>query len=192
MRWHFRITSAVRRVLYYSFQYIRLGFKVRTYNYSVLLNYPDFENPNTIKVEKEDGVWWRLSRGRGHPSGPPQAVNEVIRLPNQLDGRSEVWWNAYSANGSVESRIVYCNFGTAEDFKILDEMGISIEGAIVLIRYGALVRSEKVMEAERRGAIGAILYSDPAQYATSSKNIVSCSGFSPQTHPSLCLVLMEY
>ncbi|EPB79959.1 PA domain protein [Ancylostoma ceylanicum] len=156
-------------------EYIRLGFKVRTYNYSVLLNYPDFENPNTIKVEKEDGVWWRLSRGRGHPSGPPQAVNE------QLDGRSEVWWNAYSANGSVEGRIVYCNFGTAEDFKTLDEvkrslgfpvnMGISVKGAIVLIRYGALVRSEKVMEAERRGAIGAILYSDPAQYASSSKNI---------------------
>lgn len=56
-------------------------------------------------------------------------------------------------------------------------MGISVEGAIVLIRYGALVRSEKVIEAERRGAIGAILYSDPAQYASSSKNIVSCSFF---------------
>ncbi|VDM75535.1 unnamed protein product [Strongylus vulgaris] len=96
-------------------KYVQLGFKVKTYNYSVLLNYADFENPNTIKVEKEDGTWWRLSRGCGHPSGPPQAVNE------QLDGRSEVWWNAYSANGSVVGRIVYCNFGTAEDFRTLDE-----------------------------------------------------------------------
>ncbi|KAK6759989.1 hypothetical protein RB195_021502 [Necator americanus] len=145
-------------------EYARLKFKVKTYNYSVLLNYPDFENPNTIKVEKEDGIWWRLSRGRGHPSGPPQAVNE------QFDGRSELWWNAYSANGTVEGRMVYCNFGTAEDFKTLAEMGISIDGAIVLMRYGALVRSEKVEEAERRGAIGVILYSDPAQYVTSSKN----------------------
>ncbi|ETN79297.1 hypothetical protein NECAME_02723 [Necator americanus] len=49
-------------------------------------------------------------------------------------------------------------------------MGISIDGAIVLMRYGALVRSEKVEEAERRGAIGVILYNDPAQYVTSSKN----------------------
>ncbi|ETN79296.1 hypothetical protein NECAME_02722 [Necator americanus] len=63
-------------------EYARLKFKVKTYNYSVLLNYPDFENPNTIKVEKEDGIWWRLSRGRGHPSGPPQAVNEVVYRPS--------------------------------------------------------------------------------------------------------------
>ncbi|CAJ0590177.1 unnamed protein product [Cylicocyclus nassatus] len=160
-------------------EYIRLGFTVKTYNYSVLLNYADFERPNTVEVEEEDGTWLRLSRGRGHPSGPPQAVNE------HLDGRSEVWWNAYSANGSVEGRIVYCNFGTFEDFRILEEMGISVNGAVVLIRYGGLVRSEKVIEAEKRGAIGAILYSDPAQYVTSNKNATfpnssSLPGFAAQ------------
>ncbi|KHJ96284.1 PA domain protein [Oesophagostomum dentatum] len=142
-----------------SLKYIRLGYKVKTYNYSVLLNYPDFEHPNTVKVMNGDGTWWRLSRGRGHSRGPPQAVNE------QLDGRSEVWWNAYSANGTVEGRVVYCNFGTVEDFRTLHEMGINVEGAIVLMRYGALARSEKVVEAEKRGAIGVILYSDPAQHS---------------------------
>ncbi|KAE9415578.1 hypothetical protein Angca_005264 [Angiostrongylus cantonensis] len=38
------------------------------------------------------------------------------------------------------------------------------------MRYGALVRSEKVAEAEKRGAIGAILFSDPALYMSSRTN----------------------
>ncbi|KAJ1370258.1 Aminopeptidase naaladl1 [Parelaphostrongylus tenuis] len=59
-------------------EYRKLGFKVDTYNYSVLLNYPDFENANTVMVERNDGVWWRLSHGRGLPRGPQRAVNEVI------------------------------------------------------------------------------------------------------------------
>ncbi|KAJ1364692.1 Aminopeptidase naaladl1, partial [Parelaphostrongylus tenuis] len=88
----------------------------------------------------------------------------------QKDGRSEVWWNAYSANGSVEGRIVYCNFGTPRDFKTLEENGIDVNGSIVLMRYGGLVRSEKVAEAEKRGAIGAVLFSDPAHYMSSSNN----------------------
>ncbi|KAK5967325.1 hypothetical protein GCK32_020999 [Trichostrongylus colubriformis] len=70
--------ALIRRL---SEEYERLGFSVKTYNYSVLLNYPDFENPNTVEVEKEGSLWWRLSRGRGHPSGPQQAVNEVVRAP---------------------------------------------------------------------------------------------------------------
>ncbi|KAK6053229.1 PA domain protein [Cooperia oncophora] len=153
--------ALIRRL---SEEYDRLGLTVKTYNYSVLLNYPDFDNPNTVEVEKEGGLWLRLSRGRGHPSGPQQAVNE------QIDGRSEVWWNAYSADGSVEARMVYCNFGTVDDFNTLQEMGIDVRGAIVLIRYGALVRSEKVREAEHRGAVGVVLYSDPAQYVDPNSN----------------------
>ncbi|VDL82619.1 unnamed protein product [Nippostrongylus brasiliensis] len=157
-------------------EYERLGFVVKTYNYTVLLNYPDFDNPNTLEVKKDDGdegdVWMRLSRGHGHPSGPQQAVNE------QLDGRSEVWWSAYSANGTAEGRLVYCNFGTNADFKTLEEMGIDVRGAIVLIRYGALVRSEKVEEAEKRGAVGVVLYSDPAQYIHAGSNASpSCARF---------------
>uniref|UniRef100_A0A0K0DQH3 4a-hydroxytetrahydrobiopterin dehydratase n=1 Tax=Angiostrongylus cantonensis TaxID=6313 RepID=A0A0K0DQH3_ANGCA len=59
-------------------EYRKLGFTVDTYNYTVLLNYPDFENANTVMVEKNGGMWWRLSRGRGHPRGPRRAVNEVV------------------------------------------------------------------------------------------------------------------
>jgi hypothetical protein len=42
---------------------------------------------------------------------------------------------------------------------------IVIQGRIALIRYGKIYRGDKVREAEKRGAIGAILYSDPADAA---------------------------
>ncbi|KJH41453.1 PA domain protein [Dictyocaulus viviparus] len=146
-------------------EYIKLGFKVNTYNYNVLLNYPDFDNANTVMVKEDDSSWKRLSRGRGQPKGPQQAVNE------QMDGQSEVWWNAYSANGSVEGRIVYCNFGTSLDFQVLQEKGVTVNGSIVLMRYGIIVRSEKVAEAEKRGAIGVILFSDPAHHISVNNNM---------------------
>jgi hypothetical protein len=41
-------------------------------------------------------------------------------------------------------------------------LNVSLVGAVVLVRYGAVFRGNKVSSAEARGAIGAILYSDPA------------------------------
>jgi hypothetical protein len=41
-------------------------------------------------------------------------------------------------------------------------LNVSLVGAVVLARYGAVFRGNKVSSAEARGAIGAILYSDPA------------------------------
>eukprot|EP00954_Amorphochlora_amoebiformis_P014858 1162460-Amorphochlora_amoeboformis.AAC.1 len=42
-------------------------------------------------------------------------------------------------------------------------MGVNVQGAIVLVRYGECFRGLKVMNAEQRGAIGALIYSDPQQ-----------------------------
>ena len=41
-------------------------------------------------------------------------------------------------------------------------MGLSVEGKIVLVRYGGAFRGLKVKEAQERGAIGVLIYSDPA------------------------------
>lgn len=80
---------------------------VKTYNYSVLLNYPDFEHPNTLEVEKEGGLWLRLSRGHGQPSGPQQAVNEVIRSLNVAYKITfHCFWNA-CVSASLLRRTTY-------------------------------------------------------------------------------------
>lgn len=70
-------------------------------------------------------------------------------------------YNAYSADGDIEAELVYVNQGIPGDYEDLERMGISVEGKIVLARYGGSWRGIKVKVAYEHGAIGCILYSDP-------------------------------
>ncbi|MFT5435195.1 MAG: N-acetylated-alpha-linked acidic dipeptidase, partial [Myxococcota bacterium] len=45
-------------------------------------------------------------------------------------------FNAFSADGDVTAPIVYVNYGLPEDYRVLDSLGVSVEGHIVLARYG--------------------------------------------------------
>lgn len=70
-------------------------------------------------------------------------------------------YNAYSKDGDVTAPLVYVNFGTQEDYKTLDRLGVSVKGAIVIARYGACWRGIKPKLAAEHGAVGCIIYSDP-------------------------------
>ena len=70
-------------------------------------------------------------------------------------------FNAYSADGDVEAELVYVNQGIPRDYEELERRGISVEGKIVIARYGGSWRGIKVKVAYEHGAIGCILYSDP-------------------------------
>lgn len=70
-------------------------------------------------------------------------------------------YNAYSADGDVTAELVYVNYGTPEDYRVLDSLGISVKGRIVIARYGRSWRGIKPKVAAERGAIGCIIYSDP-------------------------------
>ncbi len=71
-------------------------------------------------------------------------------------------FHGYGASGKVSGQVVYANYGTRADFEKLDEMGLALEGRVVLARYGRVFRGLKVREAEERGAAGVLLYTDPA------------------------------
>ncbi len=71
-------------------------------------------------------------------------------------------YNAYSVGGDVTGELVYVNYGVPEDYEELDRRGISVEGRIVIARYGRSWRGIKPKVAAEKGAIGCILYSDPA------------------------------
>lgn len=71
-------------------------------------------------------------------------------------------WNAYSGSGSVTAEVVYANYGRKEDFEQLKQMGVSVEGKIVIARYGGNFRGFKAKFAEQAGASGLIIYTDPA------------------------------
>ena len=48
-------------------------------------------------------------------------------------------FNAYSIDGDVTGPLVYVNYGRPEDYEELERRGISVKGAIVIARYGAVV-----------------------------------------------------
>jgi N-acetylated-alpha-linked acidic dipeptidase len=69
--------------------------------------------------------------------------------------------NGYSGQGDVTADVVYVNYGLIEDYAQLDSMGISVKGKIAIARYGRSFRGIKAREAEKHGAIGLLIYSDP-------------------------------
>jgi N-acetylated-alpha-linked acidic dipeptidase len=71
-------------------------------------------------------------------------------------------YNAFSRDGEVEAELVFVNYGIPEDYEILERYGISVEGKIAIAKYGRSWRGIKPKLAGEKGAIGTIIYSDPA------------------------------
>jgi N-acetylated-alpha-linked acidic dipeptidase len=69
---------------------------------------------------------------------------------------------AYQGDGDVTAPIVYVNYGMQEDYTALERMGIDVKGKIVIARYGHGWRGLKPLLAQQHGAVGCIIYSDPA------------------------------
>ncbi|MGE5762208.1 MAG: transferrin receptor-like dimerization domain-containing protein [Gemmatimonadota bacterium] len=70
-------------------------------------------------------------------------------------------FNAYSPDGDVTAELVYVNYGRPEDYRVLDSLGISVKGKIVIARYGQSWRGIKPKVAAEHGAVGCLIYSDP-------------------------------
>src|SRR5204862_6486496 len=83
----------------------------------------------------------------------PTSNQESEQLPS---------YNAYSIDGDVTAPLVYVNYGRPADYEELDRRGISVKGAIVIARYGESWRGIKPKVAAEHGALGCIIYSDPA------------------------------
>lgn len=84
--------------------------------------------------------------------GDATSAIEENRLPT---------YNAFSADGDVTAELVYVNQGVPADYEVLENMGIDVEGKIVIARYGGSWRGIKPKVAAEHGAIGTILFSDP-------------------------------
>ena len=75
---------------------------------------------------------------------PPVAVDPTS---NQQSEQLPVY-HAYSIDGEVTAPLVYVNYGIPADYEQLARMGISVSGAIVIARYGAVLARH---QAEGRG-----------------------------------------
>ena len=69
----------------------------------------------------------------------------------------------YQSDGDVTGELVYVNYGMQDDYKTLQRLGVSVKGKIVIARYGGGWRGFKPKLAQDHGAIGCIIYSDPAE-----------------------------
>jgi len=71
-------------------------------------------------------------------------------------------YNAFSIDGEVEGELVFVNYGVPADYDMLARYGIDVEGKITIVKYGQSWRGIKPKLAAENGAIGTIIYSDPA------------------------------
>ncbi len=127
-------------------EYRKAGFEVSMPAYEVLLSYPQSAK---IEIVGEPNV----PLGRGEPpiaSDPDTAIPEAA-----------VPWNAYAPSAEVVGEVVYVNRGSAEDYDRLARMGVEVRGKIVLARYFGGYRGGKSLEAEKRGVLAVLVYSDP-------------------------------
>ncbi len=69
---------------------------------------------------------------------------------------------AYQGDGDVTAPVVYVNYGMPDDYDALARRGIDVKDKIVLARYGGGWRGLKPKLAYEHGAVGALIYSDPA------------------------------
>jgi N-acetylated-alpha-linked acidic dipeptidase len=86
---------------------------------------------------------------------------------------------AYQGDGDVTAPVVYVNYGMPDDYEALAERGISVKGKIVLARYGAGWRGLKPKLAQEHGAVGCLIYSDPADDGYTGADVYPRGGGRP-------------
>ncbi|GAV99707.1 Zn-dependent exopeptidase [Lentinula edodes] len=116
--------------------------------------YPDLDTPKQQDVEVLDQygqtTWAANLAEEGDPLDE-DAYNSRNDVPT---------WHYYSADGMVEGKLVYVNYGTKQDFEALLSAGVNLTGKIALARYGEVYRGIKVENAQFSGAIGLLMYTD--------------------------------
>jgi N-acetylated-alpha-linked acidic dipeptidase len=127
-------------------EYRKAGFEVTMPAYDVLLSYPKSAR---LEIVGEPNV--ALARGE-----PPIPSDSDTAVPEAATP-----WNAYAPSADVVGEVVYVNRGAAEDYDALARMGVDVRGKIALARYYGGYRGGKSLEAEKRGVLAILVYSDP-------------------------------
>ena len=123
------------------------GWDARIETYDVL-----FPTPKERVVEMIGPTSFTLKLEEPVVAIDPTSGQKTEQLPS---------FNAYSIDGDVTGPIVYVNYGRPQDYDDLERRGISVQGAIVLARYGNSWRGIKPKVAAEHGAVGCLIYSDP-------------------------------
>ncbi|HXI61342.1 MAG TPA: M28 family peptidase, partial [Pyrinomonadaceae bacterium] len=125
------------------------GLPAELKEYQVWLNYP-----------KTDPIVELISSARRERLSVREAV--IKEDPTSSNPKITPLFNGYSPTGDATAELVYANYGLPPDYEALQTAGVDVKGKIVIVRYGNSFRGVKAKVAQDHGAIGCIIYSDPA------------------------------
>jgi N-acetylated-alpha-linked acidic dipeptidase len=128
--------------------------------------------PTPISTTLELVAPTRVTLGGQEPpiAEDPSSSNTANALPPYV---------AYQGDGDVTAPVVYLNYGMPDDYDALEQRGISVKGKIVLARYGGGWRGLKPKLAQEHGAIGCLIYSDPADDSYAEADVFPKGGGRP-------------
>lgn len=119
--------------------------------FDVYLNYPKKGGRRVAIFEPPELAWDALIEEEYAYKVPPREQTYVF--------------HGLSKTGNVTGPLIYANLGLQADYETLIHKGVNITGSIALVRhYGSQINPAlTVKAAELAGAIGCIIYSDPAE-----------------------------
>jgi N-acetylated-alpha-linked acidic dipeptidase len=143
------------------------GINAELKEYQVLLPYPNA--PTLLEIVAPRRERLRLQEA-AIPEDPTSSSRKIIPL-----------YNGYSASGDVTAPLVYVNYGLPEDYAALKKLNVDTKGKIVIARYGKSFRGVKARVAEEHGAVGVIIYSDPADDGYAQGDVYPKGPWRPET-----------
>ncbi len=141
------------------------GWKAELVTYEVLLNYP-YGVPSLALSKPQLNIL---------------KLDEAV-LPTDKDSATSTAFGAfhgYGTSGVASGQIVYVNYARPEDFSALEKLGISVKDKIALARYGGNFRGLKVLNAQKQGARGILIYSDPGDDGYAKGDVYPAGPYRP-------------
>ncbi len=132
--------------------------------------------PEEVTVEMTSPEPWRASmREDPIPEDPYTQIDPA---------KAGIPYHAYSASGEVTAPVVYAGSGNPADYDALSRAGVDIRGRIALVRYSVpySYRGFKALTAQRRGAAGILIYSDPADDGAGKGAVYPNGPWGPESH----------
>jgi len=141
------------------------GFDTKIETFYALMS-----TPKESVVEMLSPCKYQASIANPETPGDVSAETEVSLPP----------YNVYSRDGDVTAKAVYVNYGVPEDYEVLARHGIDVKGKIIIARYGKSWRGIKPRLAGEKGAVGAILFSDPLNVGYHRGDVYPAGPFLPE------------
>lgn len=135
--------------------------------YQVLLPYPRTPSIVELVAPRRERLQVRESILREDPTS---ASRKIVPL-----------YNGYGTTGDITAPLVYVNYGLPTDYEALKKAGVDVKGKIAIARYGNSFRGVKAKVAEDNGAIGLIIFSDPADDGYSQGDVYPKGPWRPES-----------